>query len=321
MTLRIGLIGASRIATTAIIAPAAARADVEVTAVAARDPKRARAYADTHGVPHVAADYASLIARDDVDLVYVGLPPAGHAAWTIAALEAGKPVLCEKPFARAAAEARAMVEASARTGQVLIEAFHYRFHAVMARALEVVGSGALGPLKKARALFQVPIPKDIDDLRWRADQAGGALMDLGCYPLHILRTLIGAEPEVVSADGVFDNGVDAAMSARLAFPGGVEAEISCSMIPETPGAMAVLEGTEGRLEIINFLAPQMGCRMTTTIRGETTVLPTDGPTTYEAQLDHVLDVLAGRAAPVTGGADAIANMAAIDAIYRAAGRP
>jgi predicted dehydrogenase len=93
------------------------------------------------------------------------------------------------------------------------------------------------------------------------------------------------------------------------------------MIPDAPGAVAVLEGSEGRLEIINFIAPQIGCRMTATIRGETQVLPTDGPTTYEAQLDHVLDVLAGRAAQITGGADAIANMAAIDAIYRAAGRP
>ena len=321
MTLRIGLIGASRIATTAIIAPAAGRSDVQVTAVAARNPERARAYAAPHGVPHVAADYASLIARDDVDLVYVGLPPAGHAAWTIAALEAGKPVLCEKPFARDAAEAQAMVEAAGRTGQVLIEAFHYRFHAVMDRALALVRSGALGALQRAHAVFQVPIPKDIDDLRWRADQAGGALMDLGCYPLHILRTLIGAEPEVLSAQGLFDNGVDAAMSASLAFPGGVEAQISCSMIPDAPGAVAVLEGSEGRLEIINFIAPQIGCRMTATIRGETQVLPTDGPTTYEAQLDHVLDVLAGRAAQITGGADAIANMAAIDAIYRAAGRP
>ncbi len=321
MTLRIGLLGASRIATTAIIAPAVGRSDIAVTAVAARDPERAHAYAATHGVPHVAADYASLIAREDVDLVYVGLPPAGHAPWTLAALAAGKPVLCEKPFARDASEAAAMVEAADRAGLPLIEAFHYRFHAVMGRALEIVRSGALGPIRKAHALFQVPIEKDIDDLRWRADQAGGALMDLGCYPLHILRTLVGAEPQVLSAQGVFDNGVDAAMSATLAFPGGVEAQISCSMIPDAPGAVAVLEGDNGRLEIINFIAPQIGCRMTTTIGGETTVLPTEGATTYEAQLDHVLDVLAGRAAQITGGADAIANMAAIDAIYRAAGRP
>lgn len=321
MTLRIGLLGASRIAPPAIIAPAAARPDVEVVAVAARDPARARTFAEAHAIPHVAQDYAALIARDDVDLVYVGLPPAGHAPWTLAALAAGKPVLCEKPFARDAAEARTMVEAAAAAGRPLIEAFHYRFHAVIARALEVVRSGALGHLQSARAVFQVPIPKDIDDLRWRADQAGGALMDLGCYPLHILRTLVGEEPRVEAAEGVFDSGVDAAMRARLAFPGGVRAEIACSMIEAQPMAGAVLEGAEGRLEIANFVAPQIGCRLTTTIRGQARDLPTDGPTTYEAQLDHVVAVLEGRAPPITGGADAIANMAAIDAIYQAAGRP
>lgn len=321
MVLRIGLLGASRIAVPAVIAPAAARADVEVRAVAARDPERARAYAAEHGIPHVAPDYMNLIAREDVDLVYVGLPPAGHAAWTLAALQAGKPVLCEKPFARNAAEAADMVEAARRTGLPLIEAFHYRFHAIIGRALEVVRSGALGRIERARAEFQVPIARDIDDLRWRADQGGGALMDLGCYPLHLLRTLIGEEPAVLEARATFEDGVDAATTARLAFPGGATADIACSMIPETPGASAVLEGSEGRLQILNFVAPQIGCRLTTTIRGETTLLPTDGPTTYEAQLDHVIEVLAGRAEPITGGADAVANMAAIDAIYRAAGRP
>lgn len=318
--IRIGLLGASRIAVTAVIGPAAARDDVTVSAVAARDPARARAYADTHGIAHVAADYATLIARDDVDLVYNGLPPAGHAEWTIAALQAGKPVLCEKPFARNAAEARAMVAAAAAAGLPLIEAFHYRFHNVTRRAETLVRSGLLGRITEARALFQVKIPRDRDDLRWRADQGGGGLMDLGCYPLHILRTLIGEEPTVTGAEAVFEDGVDAQLSGRLAFPGGARAEISCSMIPEAPGASAVLVGELGRLEIVNFLAPQMGCRFTTTIGGETTVHPTDGPTTYEAQLEHVREVLRDGVAPLTGGADAIANMAAIDALYAAAGR-
>lgn len=318
--IRIGLLGASRIAVTAVIGPAAARDDVTVTAVAARDPARARAYADTHGIPHVAADYAALIAREDVDLVYNGLPPAGHAEWTIAALAAGKPVLCEKPFARNAAEARAMVAAAEAAGLPLIEAFHYRFHNVTRRAEALVASGVLGRITEARALFQVKIPRDHDDLRWRADQGGGGLMDLGCYPLHILRTLIGEEPTVTGAEAVFEDGVDAQLSGRLAFPGGARAEISCSMIPEAPGASAVLVGELGQMEIVNFLAPQMGCRFTTTVGGETTVHPTDGPTTYEAQMEHVREVLRDGVTPLTGGADAIANMAAIDALYAAAGR-
>jgi len=319
--LRIGLLGASRIAPTAVITPAATRDDVTITAVAARDPARAKAFAETHGIAGVAATYAELIAWDDVDLVYNGLPPAGHAEWTIAALAAGKAVLCEKPFARNAGEARAMVEAAERAGRPLIEAFHYRFHNVVRRAEELVRSGALGQIHRASAVFQVAIPKTTGDLRWSAEQGGGALMDLGCYPLHLMRTLLGEEPQIREARGEFDGGVDAWITAALAFPSGARADISCSMVPETRDARATLGGAKGRLEIINFLAPQYGCKFTTTIGGETVEHPVDGPSTYEAQLAHVVDVMAGRARPLTGGADAIANMAAIDKIYELAGRP
>ena len=108
--------------------------------------------------------------------------------------------------------------------------------------------------------------------------------------------------------------------ADLAFPGGVEAQIACSMTRERPAAWLTIEGDRGRLDIVNFLAPQIGCRFTTTIDGQTATHPTDGPTTYEAQLAHLRQVLAGETPPLTGGPDAIANMTAIDAIYRAGGR-
>ncbi len=318
--LRIGLLGASRIAPTAVIAPVATRDDVTIAAVAARDPARAKAFAETQGIAAVAGSYAELIARDDIDLVYNGLPPAGHAEWTIAALEAGKAVLCEKPFARDASEARAMVEAAERAGRPLIEAFHYRFHNVIRRAEDLVRSGALGQIHRANAVFEVAIPNTTGDLRWSAEQGGGALMDLGCYPLHLMRTLLGEEPQIREARGTFVDGVDASMTAALAFPSGARADISCSMVPETRNARATLGGSKGRLEIVNFLAPQYGCRFTTTIGGETVEQPVDGASTYEAQLDHVVAVMAGKTQPLTGGADAIANMAAIDRIYELAGR-
>jgi predicted dehydrogenase len=318
--LRIGLLGASRIAPKAVIAPAMASPAFQVTAIAARDPERAKAYGAEHGIPGVARDYAELIARDDVDIVYNALPPAGHATWTIAALAAGKAVLCEKPFARDAGEAQAMVEAARRAGRPLLEAFHYRFHAVNRRAEALVASGALGRILRAKAVFEVAISREIDDLRWRADQAGGALMDLGCYPLHSLRTLLGEEPRVVSATGEFVEGVDAAITAQLAFPSGATASLACSMTPSAPRAMVRLEGEGGSLEIINFVAPQIGCRFVTSLDGVETVQPTDGPTTYEAQLEHLRAVMEDGATPLTGGGDAVANMAAIDAIYARAGR-
>ncbi len=148
--LRIGLLAASKIAVGAVMAPAKERDDVAITAVAARDPARARAYAETHGIPAAAESYDALIARDDVDVVYVGNPIAGHAEWTIKAVQAGKAVLCEKAFALNAEEGRAMVAAAEAAGRPLLEAFHYRFHNVMRRAEAIVASGELGRLGPRR---------------------------------------------------------------------------------------------------------------------------------------------------------------------------
>ena len=318
--IRIGLLGASKIARGAVIAPARDDPRFVISAVGARDKDRAAAYAEKHGIQGVAADYAALVKRDDVDVVYNALPPVGHASWTIAALEAGKPVLCEKPFARNAGDARSMVVAAERAGLVLLEAFHYRFHNVIRRAEALVASGILGRLTGGGAEFHAPIPRTPGELRWSAEQGGGGLMDLGCYPVHALRTLLKAEPTVAGARAVFEDGVDADLSADLAFPGGVATRIACSMTAPGFSAWLRLEGERGRLEIQNFLAPQMGCTFTTTVDGATTAHPTDGPATYAAQLDHLHAVLREGAAPLTGGADAIANMTTIDAIYTAAGR-
>jgi predicted dehydrogenase len=321
MTIRIGLLGASRIARTAVIAPAMENPDFVVGAVAARDPQRTRAYAAEHGISIVADGYEALIRRDDLDLIYNALPPAGHRRWTIAALEAGKHVLCEKPFARNAAEARDMVAAADARGRKLIEAFHYRLHNVMRAAVALAHEGALGALKSAQALFNGPIPKAPGELRWSAEQGGGALMDLGCYPVHALRSVLGDEPEIAEASCQFEDGVDAATKATLVFPGGVTASLETSMVAQGFAANLTVSGERGSLEIRNFVAPQIGCQFVTTIDGERRDHGVEGPTTYAAQLSYVADVLAGRSRQITGGSDAIANMATIDAIYRAAGRP
>ena len=316
--LRIGLLGASRIAPLAVIAPAKARDDVVITAVAARDPARAAAFAETHGIAAVAPDYAALIARDDVDVVYNGLPIAAHAEWTIRAVEAGKAVLCEKAFAVNVAEAEAMVAAAAKAGRPLLEAFHYRFHNVIRRAEAIVASGELGPLTWAEATFNAPIVYSPDEIRWRADQGGGGLGDLGSYPAHALRTLVGSNPEVVSAEIDMQHGVDATARAELRFPEGTEGRLACSMLAERFEANLTLRGEHGTLSIRNFVGPQMGCSFRIQIGDETRAEPTDGPSTYAAQLAHLVAVMRDGVTPLTGGADAIANLTLLDAI-RAAG--
>jgi predicted dehydrogenase len=316
--LRIGLLAASKIAVTAVLAPAKAREDVVVTAVAARDPARARAYAQTHGIDNVADDYAALLARDDVDVIYVGSPIVNHAEWTIRAAEAGKAVLCEKAFALNADEARAMVAAAKAADRPLLEAFHYRFHNVIRRAEEIVRSGELGRLTRADASFDAAIAYSPDEIRWRADQGGGALGDLGSYPSHALRTLVGAEPEVTSARIEMREGVDAATSAELRFPGELTGSLRCSMVAERFDATLTLTGDRGQLSIRNFIGPQMGCSFRVRIGDETRNEPTGGPTTYAAQLEHLVEVMGDGITPLTGGADAIANLVLMDAIRAAA---
>jgi len=316
--LRIGLLAASKIAVGAVLAPVKDRDDVIVTAVAARDPGRARVYAETHGIAGVADDYAALLSRDDVDVVYIGNPISGHAEWTIRAAEAGKAVLCEKAFALNADEARAMVTAAKAANRPLMEAFHYRFHNVIRRAEAIVRSKELGPLTRAEANFDAAIPYSPDEIRWRADAGGGALGDLGSYPSHALRTLIGAEPVVTGAEIEMQHGVDATVSARMIFPGEVQASLSCSMVPERFTAALTLQGERGRLSIRNFLAPQMGCSFRVQIGEDTRDEPTDGPTTYAAQLEHLVQVMRDGITPLTGGDDAIANLVLMDAIRAAA---
>jgi predicted dehydrogenase len=316
MAIRIGILGAAKIAPPVVINPV--NPDFAVVAVAARDPDRAKAYAAEHGIAQVAADYDALVRHPEVDLVYNALPPGGHAQWTIAALEGGKHVLCEKPFAMNAAQVRRMNDAAARTGKTLVEAFHYRHHAVMQRAVAIARAGELGAITRAEASFDVPIPYREGELRWTREQGGGALMDLGCYPMHALRSVMGGEPTVRSAACVLEHDVDVSTTAEMDFAG-VPATLSCAMNPARFGATLRLTGANGTLEILNFVAPQIGCRFTVTIGGQAREEPTAGDATYVAQLKELGDVLLRGKAPLISNADSLGNMAAIDAVYAAAG--
>ena len=318
--MRIGLLGASRIAPGAVIGPAGMVHGAVVQAVAASDEARAQAYAKEHDIAHVAADYAALIARDDVDLVYNALPPSGHARWSIGALEAGKHVLCEKPIALNAEDARSMVAAAERTGRRLIEAFHYRYHPLFDLVMQTVASGALGPLRRIDASFTVPIDDRPGELRRTLALGGGALMDLGCYPVHWCRTVAGTEPHVIEARARATTAqVDETMTAELDL-GGVRATVHCSMALDCErGASLAIEGADGRLTVINPLAPHVGHRYLLETDGRERSGQVDGEATYVHQLRAVLAAVADGTPLPTEGGDTIANMAAIDAIYRAAG--
>jgi predicted dehydrogenase len=320
--LRIGVLGAARITPMALLSPAKRLAEVEVAAVAARDPERARRFAKRHGIPRVLPDYTSLIEDPEIDAVYNPLPNSHHCEWTIRALEAGKHVLCEKPLAANAEEARRMVEAAERSERLLMEAFHWRHHPLAARMREIVTDGTLGSVQHIEASLCVPmlVPGDI---RYRYDLAGGALMDLGGYTVNMLRHLAGDEPTVVSAEvRRASPDVDRWARAELAFADGRTGRITCSLLSSTLLRIAVSAvGSAGRLDVFNALAPHIHHRLTLRTGGRKRRERIRGESSYTCQLLAFVESLRSGVPPSTDGRDGVANMVVIDAIYTAAGLP
>lgn len=312
--LRIGVLGAARIAPPALIAPTRASEAAAVVAVAARDRDRAQAFAYEHDIPIVAEDYQALIDHPDVEAIYVALPPSRHAEMTLAAIAAGKPVLCEKPFAMDAVQARVMVDAAASAGVLLMEAFHYRYHPLFDRVLEIIAEGEIGLVRRMEATFGASIANSPTELRYDPGLGGGALMDLGTYCVHWCRTVAGGEPNVTKATAIVgETGVDVSTRASLSFAGGVTGQIACDMA-SPPHASLLIEGLSGRIAVTNPLAPQLGHLIDIEgldgARRETCTRAT----TYEFQLKAFVQAVRGGSAPVTSGEDSVAQMAALDAI-------
>ena len=317
---RIGVLGAARIAPPALIKPAHKNPRVEVVAVAARDRARAEKFATKHGVPKVLDGYDALIASPDVDAIYNPLPNGLHARWTVAGLEAGKHILCEKPFTSNVTEAERVAAVAQRTGLVVMEAFHWRYHPLAQRMVEIVRSGELGTLQHVSMSLCFPLPR-FSDIRYQYDLGGGALMDAGCYTVHIVRTLVGEEPEVVSANAKLRSpDIDRAMTAELRFPSGPTATITCSMWSSSLLRLsAVAIGDRGEMRVFNPTGPQLYHRMKVTVDGKSRVERQSRRPTYEYQLDAFAAAVLDDADTLTPPADSVANMRAIDGIYRAAG--
>jgi predicted dehydrogenase len=185
--------------------------------------------------------------------------------------------------------------------------------------LDEVASGRIGELVRLDAGFHTPIAQP--DIRWEYATSGGSLMDLGCYPLHWVRQVAGEEPTVASARATEGPPrIDAAIEAELHFPSGVTARVASSMTGRRSIGL-IVEGTEGRIEVSNPMAPQLGNRFTMVTEGGTTSGPIEAGISYDHMMRAFVDhVVHGTGFP-TQGADAVANMAAIDAIYLAAGLP
>jgi predicted dehydrogenase len=319
-TVHIGILGAARIVPSSLIKPAQQVPEVTVAGIAARDTARAQTFARKHHIPRAFASYDALLADSTINAVYIPLPNGLHEQWTLRALEAGKHVLCEKPFASNTVEAEHMAEAAQQSKLVLMEAFHYRYHPLAARMKEIVSSGKLGKLQRIEAWLCFPLLSR-NDIRYNLSLAGGATMDAGSYTINVLRFLVGEEPEVVQATArLASPEVDRRMDAELHFPSGVTGHITASLFSSTLLRIGVrVTGELGEMRVLNFIAPHIYHRLSVrTAKGRYSEHVAGGAT-YAYQLRAFAQAsIQGTAVP-TGPAEAVANMRVIDAVYRQAG--
>jgi len=326
-TVRWGILSTADIGVRKVIPGIRKAARCEVVAIASRDGEQARAVADQLGIPSAHASYEALLADPGVDAVYIPLPNHMHMDWTIAALRAGKHVLCEKPLAMTADDAQRMVDVAHETGLQLMEAFMYRQHPSWVAAMDLVESGRIGTLTAVQSWFSY-YNDDATNIRNIVEYGGGALFDIGCYTINLSRMVFGGEPLHIQASVRRDRatGVDALVSAILDFDGGI-ASFTCAIRSESDQRVHIY-GTKGRISIdIPFnIPPDRPTRIRLTAGGDPPVAPDttvlEFPTTdpYTAEVERFVSaVLDGGPTPVPPE-DAVANLRVIDAIFAIAER-
>lgn len=319
---RWGIISTADIGMTKVV-PAIQRAGkCEVVAIASRNSGTAKAAAESLGIPRSYGSYEELLADPDVDAVYIPLPNNLHAEWVYKSAEAGKDILCEKPLAMSASEATSMVEACAQAGVRLQEAFMYRHHPTWVEAIRIVNSGQIGQVQAIQSWFSY-FNDDPTNIRNRVENGGGAMMDIGCYNIHVARTIFGEEPDTVTSVVRRDPtmGIDILASATLSFPGGGQSSFTCTIRGEDYQRVHIV-GTAGRIEVeIPFnIPPDRETRIFVTAGGEPPTEPNTETTVFDAADQYTIQaelfaqaVLDGSDAPVPA-IDAVANMRVIEQV-------
>jgi predicted dehydrogenase len=245
---RFGILGTGNIARQ-FAAGLNASHGCKLVAVGSRQEASARSFAGAHQAQAAYGSYEALLADRDVQVIYNALPNSMHYEWTIKALRAGKHVLCEKPLAVNAAQSEEMFDVAQRSGQVLMEAFMYRSHPLTLAVVEAVKSGAIGELRLIRTSFCYRTTRIADNIRFSAEMAGGALMDIGCYCISYSRLFAGQEPAVMMATAhLHESGVDDLTAGTLRFANGVVASFTCGMQVQADNA-AHLCGSDGFIEV------------------------------------------------------------------------
>lgn len=320
-----GVLGCAGIAAKAVIPAIQSSRSGCVAAIASRDAEKASAMATRFGIEKSYGSYEDLLSDPDIDAIYNPLPNHLHVPMTIKALGHGKPVLCEKPIALNAAQASELAEAQKAANLPVAEAFMVRHHPQWKKARAMVAEGRLGDVRAIQTIFAYYLD-DPKNVRNQADIGGGGLFDVGCYAINTARFLFDAEPlraiALMENDPVF--GTDRLTSGLLAFPDGRQLAFTCSTQLSLTQKVTVL-GTRGRLEIpIPFNAPadqqtmlifDDGRDLAGGGRQEIVIEPVDQ---YREQVDAFAEAVLSGTPLETGLEDAIANMKAIDALFRSA---
>jgi len=288
---------------------------VEILAVASRDRATAERYAREHSIERSYAGYDALLGDADVEAVYIPLPNALHVEWSLKALQAGKHVLCEKPFARAAVDVERAFDTAQREGCLLMEAFMYRHNPQTKRLTELVAGGAIGSVRMIRAAFSF-VARDASDVRLSASLGGGALMDVGCYCVSGAR-LIAGEPEQLTAQQTLGgDGVDIAFTATMSFADGVLAHFDAGLALASRDALEVVgdQGVLFRDDPWHCREPVIELRRDADVE-RIELAPVDS---YRLEAENMSAAIRGEAPLLLGREDAIAQARAIEALYRAA---
>ena len=325
--LRIGILGAAGIAKLALIPAIRNAHNAECVGLASRSAAALSSWAKDEGIPRLYHDYAALLADPEIDAVYIPLPNSEHAQWTIAAARAGKAVLCEKPLAMTAPAAAAVVKECETQGTALLEGFMYRFHPQHERVRQIIASGEIGDVIEVQAHLSVDImsPTDAENVRFSPALGGGALLDMGCYAVHIARSVFAEEPLAVlgrwTIDDQFD--VDTAASGILEFSGGRTAMVSCSFQGNGQGFYRVI-GRLGVIDLPRGILPGLADRVpealiivsdATGSRREEILPPVDQ---YQLMIEAFADAVLRKRLMPYEAADAVANMAVLDAFAQSA---
>jgi predicted dehydrogenase len=310
---RWGILSTARI-NRALIPPLLESSESELVAVASRDDARARSYAEEWGIPRAYGSYRALLDDAEVEAIYISLPNGPHVEWSVACLEAGKHVLCEKPLARYPHDVETAFDAAERAGSLLMEAFMWRHHPQTVMLAGLVGGGAIGELRLVRATFSSPITPA--DPRFDPALAGGALMDVGCYCVSGSRLLAG-EPAAASAHQVLaPTGIDVRLTGTLLFAGDVVAQIDCAFDLPLRQRLEVV-GADGSIEVAwpwNVRDPGILVR-----RGrDEERIAVAAADAYRLQVDNMSRAVRGLEPPLLGRDDALGQARTIDALYRSA---